>query len=72
MQNAATDVQVGTRIAVKQLDWDSITAVDLLSLFKSFCTKGSMMIEKVEIHPSKLGKEQMERDSIYGPPKEIF
>lgn len=31
------DVQVGKRIAVTNLDWDSISAVDLLVLFTSFC-----------------------------------
>ena len=31
-----------------------------------------MAIEKVEIHYSKFGKEQMERDVLYGPPKEMF
>ena len=52
---------VGKRIAVKQLDWDSISAVDLFSLFQSFCSvsgsSSSMAIEKVEIYPSKFGKE---------------
>ena len=65
------DVQ-GKRIAVKQLDWDSISAIDLFSLFQSFCNKASMGIEKVEIFPSKFGKEAMERDVLYGPPKEMF
>ena len=67
----AEDVQ-GKRIAVKQLDWDSISAVDLFSLFNSFCNKASMRIEKVQIYPSKFGKESMERDVLYGPPKEMF
>ena len=31
-----------------------------------------MAINKVEIYPSKFGKEQMERDILYGPPKEMF
>ena len=67
------DVVVGKRIAVKQLDWDSISATDLLALFQSFCAAGSAMaISKVEIYPSKFGKEQMERDILYGPPKEMF
>ena len=30
------------------------------------------MVEKVEIHPSKFGLERMERDTLYGPPKEMF
>ena len=66
-----TEKAVGKRIAVKQLDWDSINATDLFALFQSFC-KGSMSIKKVEVHPSKFGKENMERDILYGPPKEMF
>lgn len=31
-----------------------------------------MSVEKVEIYPSKFGKEAMERDILYGPPKEMF
>ena len=76
VQDAAISAEQvkGKRIAVKQLDWDSISATDLLALFQSFCTKsaGSMAINKVEIYPSKFGKEQMERDILYGPPKEMF
>ena len=64
----------GKRIAVKQLDWDSISAVDLLNIFQSFCrvSATTMSVEKVEIYPSKFGKEAMERDILYGPPKEMF
>lgn len=70
---AETNVEAtGKRIAVRKLDWDSISAIDLLALFQSFCTKGGMAVEKVEIYPSKFGKEQMERDILYGPPKDMF
>ena len=31
-----------------------------------------MQVEKVEIYPSKFGMEHMERDSLLGPPKEMF
>jgi len=48
-----------------------LTAVDLLSLFTSLC-KGDMFIEKVEIYPSLFGLEQMKKDSLYGPPKDIM
>lgn len=30
------------------------------------------MIEKVQIYPSLYGIEQMKKDALYGPPKEIF
>ena len=53
------------------MDWDNVTAVDLLALFTSLC-KGEMFITKVEIYPSLFGLEQMKKDTIYGPPKEIL
>lgn len=53
------------------MDWDNLTATDLLSLFTSLC-KGDMFIEKVEIYPSLFGIEQMKKDSLYGPPKDIL
>lgn len=36
-------VKVGKRLAVQSLDWDSISATDLLSLFTSFCTNPASM-----------------------------
>jgi hypothetical protein len=65
---------VGSRLAVTNLDWDAISAIDLLVLFRSFChTVGaSASIDKVQIYPSLFGIEQMKRDTLYGPPKEIF
>lgn len=71
-QQKTTTEAVGRRIAVKQLDWDSISAKDILSLFRSFCQGSISKVEKVVIYPSKFGKERMERDTLYGPPKEMF
>jgi hypothetical protein len=35
--DAPADIKVGKRIAVTNLDWDSIGATDLLVLFSGFC-----------------------------------
>ncbi|CDW77800.1 UNKNOWN [Stylonychia lemnae] len=64
-------VEIGKRLALTNMDWDNLTAVDILSLFTSLC-KGDMFIQKVEIYPSLFGLEQMKKDSLYGPPKEIL
>jgi len=53
------------------MDWDNLNATDILALFSSLC-KGDMFIKKVEIYPSLFGLEQMKRDTLYGPPKELF
>lgn len=53
------------------MDWDNINAVDILAIFNSLC-KGDMVVLKVDIYPSLYGIEQMEKDTLYGPPKELF
>ena len=35
--DAPADIKVGKRIAVTNLDWDSIGTTDLLVLFSGFC-----------------------------------
>jgi hypothetical protein len=65
------EVEVGTRLALQNMDWDNLTAVDILAMFSSLC-KGDMLVTKVEIYPSLFGLEQMKNDTLYGPPKEVF
>lgn len=60
-----------SRLAVVNLDWDNIRAVDLMAVFSSF-TPGNGRISKIYIYPSKFGKERMAREEMEGPPKEIF
>jgi len=66
--------QLGKRLAVQNLDWDSIGVVDLFALFSSFCqaNPATMDIDRVQIYPSLYGMEQMKNDLLYGPPKEMF
>lgn len=65
------DLEAGHRLALTNMDWDNLNATDILALFTSLC-KGDMIIEKVEIYPSLFGLEQMKKDTLYGPPKELF
>lgn len=57
--------------AVVNLDWDNVRAVDLMATFASFVPKGGA-IRNVTIYPSEFGKEQMQKEEIEGPPKELF
>jgi hypothetical protein len=63
--------EVSSRIAVVNLDWDNIRAVDLMAVFQSFVKPGGK-IHKISIYQSEYGKERMEREELEGPPKEIF
>ncbi|KAI0204872.1 hypothetical protein F4808DRAFT_313451 [Astrocystis sublimbata] len=74
LRDEEADVETGDitkRIAVVNLDWDNIKAVDLMVLFSSFAPPGGR-VEKVSIYPSEFGKERMKREEVEGPPKEIF
>lgn len=57
--------------AVVNLDWDNVRAVDLMATFASFVPKGGL-IKSVSIFPSEYGKEQMQKEEIEGPPKDLF
>ena len=59
VQEQAEGESVGKRLAVTNLDWDAISACDILVLFRSFChTVGaSASIDKVQIYPSLFGIE---------------
>lgn len=70
-EEANDDSAVGKRLALNMLDWDLITASDILAMLRSLCS-GDKIVQKVQIYPSLFGLEQMKKDSLYGPPKEIF
>lgn len=59
------------RLAIQDLDWDHIRAVDLMAVAQSFCPVEGK-IESVIVYPSEFGKERMEREELEGPPKELF
>ncbi|KAI9797424.1 MAG: pre-rRNA-processing protein esf1 [Piccolia ochrophora] len=63
--------EISSRLAVVNLDWDNIRAVDLMAVFSSFCPSAGRL-QKVSIYPSEFGKERIEREELEGPPREIF
>ncbi|KAK8219324.1 pre-rRNA-processing protein esf1 [Zalaria obscura] len=63
--------EVSSRLAVVNLDWDNIRAMDLLAVASSFAPS-SGRISKVTVYPSEFGRERMEREELEGPPREIF
>ena len=63
--------KVSSRIAIVNLDWDNIRAMDLMAVFRSFVPEAGQIV-KVSVYPSEFGKERMEREEIEGPPKDIF
>lgn len=63
--------EISSRIAVVNLDWDNIRAVDLLAVFSSFVPTNGRIL-KLSVYPSEFGKERMEREEMEGPPEEIF
>ncbi|PSK46268.1 Pre-rRNA-processing protein esf1 [Elsinoe australis] len=63
--------EVSRRLAVVNLDWDNIRAMDVMAVAGSFVPADGR-IESVAIYPSEFGKERLEREELEGPPKEIF
>ena len=74
MQAEQANVEMGEvarRIAVVNMDWDNVRAVDLLAVFQSFVPAGGS-IEGIKVFQSEFGKERMEREELEGPPREVF
>jgi hypothetical protein len=59
------------RIAVVNMDWDRIKAVDLFALFSSFKPEEGT-IKSVKIFTSEFGKNRLRQETNLGPPSEIF
>lgn len=57
--------------AVVNMDWDNIRAVDLMATFNSFVPK-SGLIKSITVYTSEFGKEQMQKEEIEGPPRDLF
>jgi len=54
------------RLAVVNLDWDRVRAVDLHSLLQSFLS-GVGTVRRVTIYPSDFGLKMMKQDEQFGP-----
>jgi len=63
--------QETSRIAIQNIDWANIHALDLFVLLNSFC-KGNQKVLKVEIYPSEYGMKEMAKENKEGPDKKIF
>uniref|UniRef100_A0A0A1WVW5 ESF1 homolog n=1 Tax=Zeugodacus cucurbitae TaxID=28588 RepID=A0A0A1WVW5_ZEUCU len=65
-QEAETTDESTNRLAICNMDWDRIRAVDLMVLFSSFLPPGGSVLS-VKIYPSEYGKERMREEDIHGP-----
>ncbi|CAH1638128.1 unnamed protein product [Spodoptera littoralis] len=64
--DAGTTEESTKRIAICNMDWDNIKAVDLMVLLNSFVPPGGV-IKKITIYPSEYGLERMKEEEVRGP-----
>ncbi|KAF9405981.1 hypothetical protein HW555_013482 [Spodoptera exigua] len=64
--DAETTEESTKRIAICNMDWDNIKAVDLMVLLNSFVPPGGV-IKKITIYPSEYGLERMKEEEVRGP-----
>jgi hypothetical protein len=55
-----------SRLAVVDLDWDHVRAVDIFAVLRSFVPSGGR-IKKVTVYPSDYGLERMKEEATLGP-----
>lgn len=65
-KDAEETEEVTRRLAVCNMDWDRVTAKDLMVLFHSFLPSDGI-IESVTIYPSEFGLQRMAEEEITGP-----
>ncbi len=59
-------VESTRRLAVVDLDWTAVRAVDILVVLRSFLPRGGH-IEHVTVYPSDYGLERMAQEAAAGP-----
>ena len=52
-------------LAVCNMDWTQVRAVDLFAILSSFCPPGS--VKRVRVYPSDFGMERMKKEEVMGP-----
>jgi len=52
-------------LAVCNMDWSQVRAVDLFAILSSFCPPGS--VRRVRVYPSDFGLERMKKEEVMGP-----
>jgi hypothetical protein len=59
-------VDATRRLAVVDLDWGAVRAVDIMVVLRSFLPRGGH-IERVTVYPSDYGLERMAQEAAAGP-----
>jgi hypothetical protein len=52
-------------MAVMNMDWSHVRAVDIFSILSSFTPAGA--VKRVQVYPSDFGMERMKKDQLFGP-----
>ncbi len=54
------------RLALVDLDWDKLRAVDIVAALRSFLPAGGS-IKRVTVYPSDYGRQRMQQEAAQGP-----